>query len=256
MEGDIILRPAEPGDAKAIRTAYCEACKITYAGIIRPDIFQRVTTLNNNDIARIENEIATGKPEYYVAEIDGQVAGYISLVYPKAGDYPEMGDETAQKTSFEIEHLYINPDYQNRGIGFALLDKVCREKREEGYRNVIIETVNSGISYQGIPYEAPSLKFYRQVGNFRIIREKQGENLKVSCITLATSIDEIYGKLTLSEAIDALHGKTSEEQQSLLANRYNIRQALREGLAAVSSAERPKLIIQQPYEIIPDTHTH
>jgi len=73
----------------------------------------------------------TFTPEYvasmhvFVAEVDGGVAGVVAL---GNGDDPE------------IEHLWVAPAHQGRGIGRALLERAMSVARERGWRALRIES--------------------------------------------------------------------------------------------------------------------
>ena len=239
----MIIRPAKTTDALAIRTAYSNACNVIYDGIVNPEILAELTNINDKErLAAVERNISSGQVEYYVAEEDENVAGYISLSDPKVGDYPQLGDEETQRKTFEIDHLYINPAYQRDGIGSELLYKVSAEKEQAGYQNLLLWTVGDDPSGT---YDAPSMPYYNQHGINTVLDGHLGYTLKVFCWCLTRELDsKKYGKLTFSQAVDMLHGKNPEEQFALLAGRYNIRQALRTGLSSISD-EHAKLITHQ-----------
>lgn len=243
MEDNILIRPAKVEDSWAIRSAYCNACNKVYDGIVEPERLARVANINDKErLATVENNIRNGNIEYSVAEVDGKVGGYISISYPKVGDYPQLGDEETQKGTFEIDHLYIDPAYQGHGIGSELLYKISADKEDVGYRNLILWTVGNDPSGA---FHAPSLRYYNQHGITELLDSHIGPTLGVLCYCMTRELDNTkYGKLTFSQAVDMLHEKTPEEQFSLLAGRYNIRQALQKGVTSILD-ENAKVIAHQ-----------
>ena len=73
------------------------------------------------------------KSELIVAEIDGRLAGSVTLYYPGATrHWPE--DWAG------IRLLGVHPDYRGRGIGRALMDECVRRCREKGIKTIGLHT--------------------------------------------------------------------------------------------------------------------
>ena len=83
----------------------------------------------------------------WVAEVDGEVAGFIA--------YKTDSDE-ADKTG-EVELLAVHPDYQNHGIGTALNEFVLNRMRESGIKLAVVGT-------GGDPGHAPARRCYEKAG--------------------------------------------------------------------------------------------
>lgn len=115
-----LIRLAEPGDAAAITGIYNEAVLTTTASFdMQPQSVEaRLEWLNAHD----------DRHPVFVAEIDGQVAGWGSLT--KWSERPAYND-TAE-TSF-----YVAAAHQGRGIGRALKAKLIDEARRLGFYTLI-----------------------------------------------------------------------------------------------------------------------
>lgn len=134
----VIIRKAEPKDAKEIKQVHVSAYQKNYRGFL-PDDFLDNLKLDDEVIERTQNHIKTN--EYLVAECEGKVVGFAKLCVP------------AEK-EIEIQALYIHPNYQKRGIGTLLVNRVWQEKKEQGFRKLIIWTIKNG----------PSIGFYLKQG--------------------------------------------------------------------------------------------
>ncbi len=82
--------------------------KKNYRGFL-PDDFLDNLKLDDEVIERTQYHIKTN--EYLVAECEGKVVGFAKLCVP------------AEK-EIEIQALYIHPNYQKRGIGTLLVNRV------------------------------------------------------------------------------------------------------------------------------------
>src|SRR2546430_13926251 len=102
---DFRIRLARPDDAEAIAGAHIDARRVAMPWL--PNLHSRA------DAIRYFSEVVVVDEEVYVAEVDGGVAGFIAI----AGDH--------------VDHLYVAPPYQGRGIGSLLLAK-AKELRPGG----------------------------------------------------------------------------------------------------------------------------
>lgn len=134
----VIIRKAEPKDAREIKQVHVSAYQKNYRGFL-PDDYLDNMKIDNDIIDRTQNHIKTN--EYLVAECEGKVVGFAKLCIP------------AEK-EVEIQALYIHPNYQKRGIGALLVNKVCQDKKKQGFRKLIIWTIKNG----------PSVGFYLKQG--------------------------------------------------------------------------------------------
>jgi GNAT superfamily N-acetyltransferase len=93
-------------------------------------------------------------PAYFlVAESDGRPVGYIHASVQRDNPVEVI---SAQEPYVAIEDIYVRPDFRNRDIGGALLERVFAIARQEGIQRFIVGTLSK---------ETDSiLKFYRSHG--------------------------------------------------------------------------------------------
>jgi ribosomal protein S18 acetylase RimI-like enzyme len=100
------LRPARPDDADAVAEAFIAAREpMTY--------LPRLHTVEG--IHGFFRDIVLRDHEVWIAQDEGLVAGFAAL-----------GEET-------LEHLYVAPAHQDKGMGAALLER-AKERRPRGFR--------------------------------------------------------------------------------------------------------------------------
>ena len=132
------IRKAILADAKDIKSAWYHASQVNFRGYAPDNILEHLA-FDDKAIQKQKELISNG--EYYVAEEKDQVVGFANLRYP-------------EKDAIEIGGLYIQPDFQRKGIGSALLEKICQTKKKLGYKKLILWTIKGG----------PSLGFYKKLG--------------------------------------------------------------------------------------------
>lgn len=71
----------------------------------------------------------------YVAEVEGRVAGYVSL-----SSYRE---KEAYRSTVELS-VYIAPDYRRRGIASALMEFILEEARKDETIHNVVSVITSG----------------------------------------------------------------------------------------------------------------
>lgn len=78
----------------------------------------------------------------FVVEIDKKVVGYVVAL-------------PLDKTSADVESIAVDPDYQGKGIGSVLMEKIEEEMKKRGHRLSILEVRDKN-------YE--SINFYKAHG--------------------------------------------------------------------------------------------
>jgi ribosomal protein S18 acetylase RimI-like enzyme len=102
----VTIRPAEPGDAKAVAEVFLAArAGMTYL----PELHTAAETRGwVRDVLLRDHEV-------WIAEVDSRVAGFAAL----SDDF--------------LEHIYVHPQAQGRGLGTVLL-ALSKARRPEGLR--------------------------------------------------------------------------------------------------------------------------
>ena len=108
----MIVRKAKPKDAKRIAEINVIGWHTAYKGLI-PDDFLAKWQVTEKGIARYREKIGNPSNIFLVAEQDGKVIGY--LYGYKNTKEPQIPYE------YEVQSLYIDPNFQRHGAGTALL---------------------------------------------------------------------------------------------------------------------------------------
>ena len=114
------VRPAEPRDAAAV-LALME-------GLTRPAVADDPSPQREVFLAHLDHADA----QVYVAEIDGEIAGAVSLWIQ-----PRLNWTTPQAW---IPDLYVDPAFRRRGAARALLDACAEEARRRGCHALVLES--------------------------------------------------------------------------------------------------------------------
>jgi ribosomal protein S18 acetylase RimI-like enzyme len=114
---NVRIRPAEPEDAGAVAAVF-----IASAGTLT--FLPRLHT-DEETIEFITNTVLP-EDEVLVAEVEDRVAGFVAMT--SGGDL--------------LEHLYVHPDLQGRGIGSALLEQ-AKARMPGGFRLWVFQS-NAG----------------------------------------------------------------------------------------------------------------
>jgi len=108
---------------------------------------------------------------FFVAELDGSVAGYVCYGLTPLSD-----------GVYDVFWIAVDPKLQGRGTGRALLVAVESEVRRLGGRSILIET-------GGKPSYAPTRAFYESAGYAEIARLKDFFRVGDDKVFYARSID-------------------------------------------------------------------
>lgn len=112
---DVLLRPAEAEDARAIADLY------TAARVAAVPMMPPARHTNDEDRAWFAGKLAQDTHEAWVAVSDGSLLGYALL------------------TRSWLDHLFLRPDVTGQGIGTLLLDLV-KSLRPEGFALWVFES--------------------------------------------------------------------------------------------------------------------
>jgi ribosomal protein S18 acetylase RimI-like enzyme len=115
-----VLRRAEPEDADTLAVILRSAMRAAM-----PSLPELRTPTEDRWFLR---EVVLPNTEVWVAELDGHVVGFTAL---------GSRDEVAF-----MEHIYVAPEYQARGIGSELMNR-AKERRPTGFRLWVFQ-VNEG----------------------------------------------------------------------------------------------------------------
>ncbi len=142
----MLVRPLDPDDYPAVADVFAEGIATG-----RATFETRVPTWEEWDAGHL--------PEHrFVAELDGEVAGWAAVVpYSRRAVYRGVGEES----------VYVAERARGRGIGRALLEAVIESARNGG-----LWTLQAGI----FPDNLASLELHRRLGFREVgVRERIGQ---------------------------------------------------------------------------------
>ena len=144
-----MIRRADNNDLRRISEIASSARKINYRGIIDDDFL--ITRTVENFIQRgMETKwLNNRKIDTFILEDNNYIKGFIS------------GNEYNLEHYCEIGRLYVDPEYQNHGVGTKLLEYMKNYYQNNGYIKMIIWTIKG----------LPNNYFYKKFGD--IIHEEK-----------------------------------------------------------------------------------
>ena len=137
------IRPARPKDASALASAYEDAWRGAYQGIIPHLSLERL--LSRRGLRWWENAVRKRSP-LLVLDFGGEAAGYVMFGRCRLGRAPFQG---------EIFELYLHPTYQGLGLGEKLFD---------GARARLAEMQLKGLLVWALVDNEAACSFYLQLG--------------------------------------------------------------------------------------------
>lgn len=128
---ETIIRKAEPADLDAL-LPLVQAYRVFYRR--EPDAAR--------ERAFIDSHLRNGSSCIYLAEVDGQAAGFMQL-------FPTHS--TVQLApSWILEDLFVDPKHRKAGVASALLQCALQHARETGACGMFLETANDNLTAQRV----------------------------------------------------------------------------------------------------------
>ena len=109
------MRRAAAADVPAIAGVHVRAWRAAYRGLVADEVLDRLTVEGRS---RMWEDLLAAEgvaPGTTVAEVDGAIAGFCTVVTPTR-------DDDAPPGTAEIPAIYVDPARQRRGVGAALLE--------------------------------------------------------------------------------------------------------------------------------------
>jgi ribosomal protein S18 acetylase RimI-like enzyme len=148
--GEIIIRPARPGDARGIARLDVEIWRTTYAGVLSSSYLVGLSERRREAGWR---SVILREPRDVRVAVDsiGVILGFGSCG-PNRGDRLFTG---------EVFTLYVAPDWQNQGIGRRLLIALFRRLVVAGRHSAILWVLRDN----------PARFFYERLGAQQVARK-------------------------------------------------------------------------------------
>ena len=167
----ITIRPATTADIPTIAALHIEGWKGAYGGIVDQAYLDGLTV--EKRIADWTGWLAAGESEVFLAEDDGQPAGFVVTGRTKT---PPPGSSPIRPThSGEIYALYLHPAYWRKGIGTMLLKHGARVLKDRKHSTMCLWVLEAN---------ARARTFYEKMGGQKLggkMIEIGPSNLKEIC---------------------------------------------------------------------------
>lgn len=144
MERIVKFHRATVDEAAALARVHVDSWHAAYRGLVPDSVLQRFTYEWRTE--RFRESLAAGSEETYVIEVDGRVAGFLTL-----GNCRDSDADPAR--TGEIWGIYLAPQYWRRGIGTRALQAGERVLRSRGYEEATLWVLEGNEQARGF-YEA------------------------------------------------------------------------------------------------------
>jgi ribosomal protein S18 acetylase RimI-like enzyme len=119
---DYKVRPAEMSDSRAVAEVHAAAARAAYEGLLPEDQLRALAPATRE--AKWREAIEFSEPQVHVAELDGEIVGFVG--------FDRSRDPKTPSTTGEIWAIYVKPEHWDKGAGVALWDAAREGLEEEG----------------------------------------------------------------------------------------------------------------------------
>lgn len=161
--GDLQIRAARVGDAEGIAKVHVYTWQNAYLGLI-PESFLQGLSVEQRTATWIKNiENPLPKSQTLVAEVSGEIVGFIGIGADREADLPNQG---------EVYAIYVMPGVQRRGIGTALMQEGLTTLKTEGLACAVLWVLDGNIPtrawYESHGWRSTGRSKLDQRGNFTL----------------------------------------------------------------------------------------
>lgn len=132
------IRRAVPADALAIKNVHYKTYQVSYRGYVPNEYLDNL--IITDDLLQKTQKMLS-HTECYVVEEQNSLNAFAYI-----GELNEY--------IFEINALYVLPEYQKLGVGSLLVNHICNIKKDMAYKKCLVWTMKNG----------SSVKFYHKHG--------------------------------------------------------------------------------------------
>ena len=130
------IRIATPNDAAAIGRVHVETWQATYAGLLPDSLLAGMSDLRQ--AAYWSSLLDNPREARGVFVADEPSAGVVGFASCGPLRDPPEGLDGHEKRVGEVYTLYVEPDFQNRGLGRRLLDALFRQLSADGCDSAVL----------------------------------------------------------------------------------------------------------------------
>ena len=130
------IRRATRDDAQAIGRVHVETWQSAYAGLLPDTMLVRMSDVRQT--AWWSRALDDPREQRGIFVADDEEMGVVG--FGSCGpvrEHPEGLDGTEQRVG-EVYLLYVEPDFQNQGVGRRLLDALFRQLRADGFDTAVL----------------------------------------------------------------------------------------------------------------------
>jgi ribosomal protein S18 acetylase RimI-like enzyme len=132
----ITIRRARTSDAAEIGRVHVETWQSTYAGLLPDAMLAHMSDVRQSAWwARALGDFREARGIFVADDSDTGVVGFGSC--GPVRDPPEGLDGTEKRVG-EVYTLYVEPDFQNQGLGRRLLDALFRQLKADGCDTAVL----------------------------------------------------------------------------------------------------------------------
>jgi ribosomal protein S18 acetylase RimI-like enzyme len=171
----VTIRPATPEDAPAITEVHVASWRHAYRGLIPDHVLDDLSVEEREAVWR--EGLAGEEPGMaLVAEDDTRVIGFVGFGPGRSFDAEDVA---------EIYAIYLDPEYQRRGIGRRLLEGALHVLAEDGFREATLWVLESNTAAR---------RFYESLGwtTDEVTRHERIEG---------AAVDEVRYRRSLAEGL-------------------------------------------------------
>ena len=139
-----VVRPAAPDDAAAIAHVHVTSWQTTYPAMVPQPVLDRLSIDRRREFW--VSRLADPDTRTWVAELDGEVVGFVGTNILDRPDMPRTG---------ELESIYLLAEARGKGIGTRLMDAAVEDLAERNLDSVILWVLTDN---------APARGFYERAG--------------------------------------------------------------------------------------------
>ena len=123
------IRKINIDDLEALRNLSIQTFKETFEEVNTEEDMQKYLD-ENLSIEKLKTELENVNSEFYFAENNGEILGYLKL------NFKDAQTEKLEENHFEIERIYVSKTFLGQKIGQILFDKAIEIGREKNLEYV------------------------------------------------------------------------------------------------------------------------
>ncbi|WP_085663413.1 MULTISPECIES: GNAT family N-acetyltransferase [Pseudomonas] len=124
----LLVRKPVSADAAAIAILHIRSWQSAYEGLLSSRYLSALDSSVERRVGFLRQAIESGNPSIRVAELNGQVVGWVS--------FGPSRDQDAVDGTAELMAIYLAPTFWAHGIGTALWAEALQAIRNNGYQRV------------------------------------------------------------------------------------------------------------------------